>query len=330
MKNLLIPVFVLSSFSFVLATDNALFPPQDLGTRPAVLTGTAPLSETELKEGWIRLFDGVSLFGWTPLEGAFTVRNGLIVNEPPKANSVLRFNGRFTNCAINGERRRAGGDSDWTPFSLRLETSNLRQAGTADITLESGQFRNIRLLPGEMKPLFNGKDLTGWKIHPDCKATVENGELRLTGGSGSIETEDVFDHFVLQLEYRTDKPVNSGVFFRCIPGEKMNGYECQIFNNPPADDYQKFIGTDTGGIFRRQVGRNAGPKDGQWNYLTIYANDAKMATWVNGIQVTDFTDERDPDKNPRRGRRIEAGTIQFQGHDPTTDIRFRNIRIGKL
>ena len=328
MKNLLIPTFILLPFSLVFAAEDAVFPSQELGTRPPVLTGTAPLSEAELKEGWIRLFDGLSLFGWTALEGTYSVRNGLLVNDPPKANAVLRFNGRFANSTINGERRRAEGD--WTPFTHRLETSNLRQAGTADITLESGQFRNIKLLPGEMKPLFNGKDLTGWKVHPESKATVEKGEMRLVGGSGSLETADVFDHFVLQLEYRTDKAVNSGVFFRCIPGEKMNGYECQVFNNPPADDYKKFIGTDTGGIFRRQVGRNMGPKDGQWNYLTIYANDAKIATWVNGIQVTDFTDERDPDKNPRKGRRVEAGTIQFQGHDPGTDIRFRNIRIGKL
>ena len=330
MKNHLLSIFVLLSFSLVSVAEDALFPSQELGTRPPVLTGTAPLSDAELKEGWIRLFDGVSLFGWTALEGTFVVRNGLLVNEPPQATSVIRFNGRFANSTISGERRRAEEDSEWTPFSRSLATSNLRQVGTADITLESGQYRNIKLLPKNMQPLFNGKDLTGWKVHPESRATVENGELRLVGGSGSLETVDAFDNFVLQLEYRTDMAVNSGVFFRCIPDEKMNGYECQVFNNPPADDYKKFIGTDTGGLFRRQVGRNVGPKDGQWNYLTIYANDAKLATWVNGIQVTDFTDERDPDKNPRRGRRIEAGTIQFQGHDPTTDIRFRNIRIGKL
>ncbi len=329
MKYLIVPTCFVLSCSLLFAED-AAFPSQDLGSKPPVLEGTATLSEAELQEGWILLFDGVSVFGWTPLEGTFDVRDGLLVNSPPKADSVLRFNVRFASSTISGERRRAEGDSPWTPFSLSMETNNLRQSGVTDISLESGQYRNVKLLPKEMVSLFNGKDLTGWKVYPEAKASVENGVMRLVGGSGSIETTEVYDNFVLQLEYRTDKAVNSGVFFRCVPGSKMDGYECQVFNNPPDGDYKKFIGTDTGGLFRRQVGRNMGPKDGQWNYLTIYADDSKFATWVNGIQVTDWTDQRDPDKNPRKGRRIEAGTIQFQGHDPSTDIRFRNIRIGKL
>jgi hypothetical protein len=55
-----------------------------------------------------------------------------------------------------------------------------------------------------------------------------------------------------------------------------------------------------------------------------------MAVWVNGYQVTDWTDTRAPDENPRRGRRLEAGTLIIQGHDPTTDLSFRNMRIAEL
>jgi hypothetical protein len=55
-----------------------------------------------------------------------------------------------------------------------------------------------------------------------------------------------------------------------------------------------------------------------------------MAVWVNGFQVTDWTDRRSPDPNPRRGRRLEAGTIILQGHDPTTNLRFRNMRVGEM
>jgi hypothetical protein len=107
----------------------------------------------------------------------------------------------------------------------------------------------------------------------------------------------------------------------------MNGYECQIFNSPPEEDYTKFIGTDTGGIFRRQVGRNVAPKDGEWNYLTIAARGANIATWVNGIQVTDWEDTRAEHANPRNGLRLQPGTIQLQGHDPSTKILFRNFRV---
>lgn len=51
-----------------------------------------------------------------------------------------------------------------------------------------------------------------------------------------------------------------------------------------------------------------------------------MAVWVNGYQVSDWTDTRGPNANPRQGLRREAGTLIIQGHDPTTDLSFRNLR----
>ncbi|MDR2116249.1 MAG: DUF1080 domain-containing protein [Planctomycetaceae bacterium] len=307
------------------------------GVKPPVLVGFDPLTETELQEGWIRLFDGVSLYGWRSIEGKYTVQNGVLVSDPNQ-NNVIRFTSRFSNSILTGERRPVNSQGNWSPFTLSMKTSQSDRAGIPDITLDSGEFRNIKIQFQGMKPIFDGKTLDGWilrtqanaKVNTKIEAKVDNGVIRLTGGSGSIETKEQYGDFILQLEYKTDKPVNSGVFFRCVPEELMNGYECQIFNNPPASDYKKFIGTDTGGIFRRQVGRNVAPKDGQWNYLTIFARGAQISTWVNGIQTADWVDDRDPDPNPRKGRRTEPGTIQFQGHDAGTDIMFRNIRIGIL
>ncbi|NQT88301.1 hypothetical protein HQ560_16150 [bacterium] len=34
-------------------------------------------------------------------------------------------------------------------------------------------------------------------------------------------------------------------------------------------------------------------------------------------------------ESPRRGSRLEAGVITLQGHDPTTDLSFRNLRIAE-
>ncbi|MCP4505153.1 MAG: DUF1080 domain-containing protein, partial [Fuerstiella sp.] len=54
------------------------------------------------------------------------------------------------------------------------------------------------------------------------------------------------------------------------------------------------------------------------------------ATFVNGYQVVNWEDDRKPDENPRRGRRLDAGHISLQGHDPTTDLDFRALRIHEL
>ena len=55
-----------------------------------------------------------------------------------------------------------------------------------------------------------------------------------------------------------------------------------------------------------------------------------MAVWVNGLQVTDWKDDRPDDPNPRRGRRLEPGHISLQGHDPTTNLDFRAIRVSEM
>jgi len=63
--------------------------------------------------------------------------------------------------------------------------------------------------------------------------------------------------------------------------------------------------------------------------MTVIAQGAHIAVWVDGFPVTDWTDGREPNENPRDGLRTEAGHLSLQGHDPTTDLSFRNLRIAE-
>jgi len=205
--------------------------------------------------------------------------------------------------------------------------------GHIGLQLNSGKvaFRNIRLKPLGTVSLFNGQDLSGWKTYPDMasKFTVtDKGELHVQNGRGQLETEKQYGDFALQLECQTHAPrLNSGVFFRCVPGEQMNGYECQIHNGFENGDRTQPQDCGTGGFFRRQNARRVVADDLAWFHLTLVADGPRMAAWVNGYQVSDWTDDRPADANPRKGLRLEPGTIMLQGHDPTTDISFRNLRI---
>ena len=195
------------------------------------------------------------------------------------------------------------------------------------------EFRNVKLKPLGLSSLFNGTDLTGWVTYPDMKSeftVTGDGTLNVKNGKGQIETERSYGDFILQLECITHAPnLNSGIFFRCIPGEEMNGYESQIHNGFEGEDRTAPKDHGTGGIFRRQPARLVVADDQAWFHNTIIASGPHMAVWVNGCQVSDWTDERDPDPNPRKGLRVEPGTIMIQGHDPTTDISFRNIRVAE-
>ena len=64
--------------------------------------------------------------------------------------------------------------------------------------------------------------------------------------------------------------------------------------------------------------------------MTVVAQGRHLATWVNGVQVTDWDDHRPLNDNARNGCCLNAGPISIQGHDPTTDLSFRNFRIAEL
>ena len=208
--------------------------------------------------------------------------------------------------------------------------------GHIGLQLNEGRvaFKNIKLRPLSLEPMFDGKSLAGWKDHPDSKSkftVTDAGEINVKDGRGCIETEKSYGDFVMQLECISNKPqLNSGIFFRTVPGSLMDGYESQIHNGFKNGDRKDPVDCGTGGIFRRVNARLVAADDGQWFHKTIIADGAQMAVWVNGYQVTDWKDDRPENANPRQGLRLAPGTIQIQGHDPTTDLSFRNLRIAEL
>jgi hypothetical protein len=52
-----------------------------------------------------------------------------------------------------------------------------------------------------------------------------------------------------------------------------------------------------------------------------------VATWVNGVPIADFTDTRKEDPNPRKGLRLNPGSLMFQGHDPGTKITINSLKV---
>lgn len=362
-----------------------------------------PLTDEELAEGWIALFDGHSLFGWTPQsqanwrveDGAIHVdegdkglltthaqfgdyqlrlefkadpqtNSGVFLHTPPKigpegvAQECYELNiappdnpfptGSFV------QRQKAEGvepAEGWRTFDVTLEGGKATvlldgqkileyedpaplRRGRIGLQMNEGKvaFRNIRLKPLGAQPLFNGKDLDGWKTYPEMasKFTVtDEGWINVKNGRGQLETTGEYADFVLRLECLVNgDDLNSGVFFRCIPGETMNGYECQIHNGYKNGDRTQPKDCGTGGIFRRQDARRVVADDRQWFHMTLVADGPHMAAWVNGYQVSDWTDTREPHANPRNGLRLEPGTIMLQGHDPTTDLSFRNLQIANI
>jgi hypothetical protein len=339
------------------------------------------LTTKEIADGWLMLFDGETMFGWE-IHGEAKVEKGVLVLGGTRATTA-RLTSEFLSYDIRAwvevegkepaevragdsrfKRAKAAGElSSRIAIAGEIPAGTIRPVTPIELSLPAGTTARVSravLQPLGMGQLFNGKDLTGWKMfkgNPRQEkskwAVSKEGWLNLKDGPGDLQTEKLYDDFVLQLECKSNgKHLNSGVFFRAIPGKYQQGYEAQIHNNFTADPPRKYqveeydpkthkplgkkvvqsaaVDYGTGAIYRRVPARKGIAKDGEWFTMTVVARGRHIATWVNGVQVVDWADNRPAKENAREGYREAAGAISLQGHDPTTDLSFRNIRIAKL
>jgi hypothetical protein len=229
-------------------------------------------------------------------------------------------------------------------FAVRLDGKSVLQYTDAKpirmghIGLQSREgevaFRNVRLKPMGLQPLLNGHDLDGWNKERAEKCQfqmTDKGELHLSNGPGQIETVRDYTNFVLQLESKVNgNGLNSGVFLRTLRKGRWAGYESQIQNGYKDGDRTKPKDFGTGAIYRRQPARRVVADDNKWFAKTIVADGPHMAVWVNGYQVSDWTDKRPEKESGREGLRLGGGAIAIQGHDATTDFLFRKISAVEL
>lgn len=193
------------------------------------------------------------------------------------------------------------------------------------------RFRNIRLRPIGFQVL-PGMKAADWNEPkgPITVTTTETGGVALEGGRGHLEFLQSHGDVCIQATMLTQSEnTNSGIFFRCIPGEDMNGYECQVHHGFLGDRRRPADG-GSGAIFRRQNARAVLSDEGKPVHVTIVADGARFATWVEGVQVVQWEDTRPPNANPRKGLRKEPGTIMLQGHDPGTKIEFLGMQISPI
>lgn len=251
-----------------------------------------------------------------------------------RGSKVPELTEKWQSMAIRAEAGQLDIAIDGMPITTFKDPHPLSR-GKVGLQFNQGsvRFRQIQIRPLSMQLLWNGHDLEGWRTaaRGDGIFEVADGQLRVRSGPGQLETTSSFDDFLLQVECRTNASrVNSGLFFRCIPREPLMGYECQIHHGYRDGDRSRPTDSGTGAIFRRQEARRVVANDLEWFDLTIAAAADQFATWVNGVQVTCWKDTRAVNPNPRMGKRLNAGTIMIQAHDPATDVSFRQMRIHRI
>jgi hypothetical protein len=182
--------------------------------------------------------------------------------------------------------------------------------------------------------LFNGKDLTGWKVneHPDT-FSVKDGAIVAHGPrSHCFYLGDFHNHtfkdFELKVDVMTLPNSNGGVYIQTeyqdkgFPGK---GFEIQV-NNTYNTDPRK-----TGSIYEVKDNGSKVAEDNKWFTEDIVAKGDTISVKVDGKPVAEWTQPADwAGTKDFAGRRIGAGTIALQGHDPGSTVYYKNIRIKLL
>lgn len=223
----------------------------------------------------------------------------------------------------------------WLDEKPIAELTDTTKLGRGYISLQHNQgrveFRNVLMRPIDATSLALQADWEkDWvkSAKDKFEVSVTADGLNLKGGLGQLQSKKQWSDFVLQAVYKLAKPeVNSGIFFRCVPGAILDGYECQLNHAVTDADPLRPVDAGAGAIFRRQPARIVVGDGTTPTYVTLLAVGNQFATWVNGLRVTDFADTRPADENPRKGSRLAEGPISLQGHDATTDVTFSSIAI---
>ena len=173
--------------------------------------------------------------------------------------------------------------------------------------------------------MFNGKDLTGWRVHGTEKWFVAGGELVCESGPdkqyGYLSSEKEYKDFDLSLEFFQEANGNSGVFFHSqVEGTKVSGWQAEVapMGQHSGGIYESY---GRGWLIKPEPALEKSLKENAWNTMRVQVKGNTVTTWLNGTQMITLTDEKIGSV---------TGRISLQIHDGGgVRVKWRNLRIIK-
>lgn len=314
----------------------------------------APLQKTDISEfigqwtidieggsvGWIEVrqedkyLDADVLWGGgsvLPVSNIFLAKDQILIIQ--RSGNVVRKSDENNNPV------RTQVVTSWLEISKNGEkiTGILLSPRRNGLSVDTTTFEGTKLPPPPAAPdltaikfgtpitLFNGKDLTGWKLINEKQKngfTAENGILtnnpvQVEGTAhvsyGNLRTEQEFEDFNLKLEVNVPAGSNSGVYLRGM-------YEIQV-----VDSYKKELDPHNMGAVYSRIKPTIGAEKpaGEWQTMDITLCARHATVILNGVKIIDNQPIYGPTGGAMKSDVFTAGPIYLQGDHGK--VSYRNI-----
>ncbi len=192
-------------------------------------------------------------------------------------------------------------------------------------------------------PMFNGKDLGGWRANNDPDSfAVKDGLLRVQASGQTAahlfyvgELKDgveKFTNFELEMSARAEPNSNSGVFLHSdvtAPNRQKHldkGYEVQL--NSTEREKRK-----TGSLYAVKDLDKSPVDETKWFAVRVVVKGKRITVALDGKEVVDYTEPADAKRPKERAGRLlsaDGGGIALQAHDAKSVWYFKDIRVKRL
>jgi len=183
-------------------------------------------------------------------------------------------------------------------------------------------------------PLFNGETLNDWTIkggeaHYEVRDEIIVGSTVHDTPNTFLTTDSMYGDFILELDYKVDSTVNSGIQIRSnsfhhYMNGRVHGYQIEIDPSDRAWSAGIYDEARRGWLCTMDSNPKAQQafKPNDWNHYRIEALGDTLKTWINDVPAAYLIDDK-----------TSSGFIGLQVHSigkdqkAGTEIQWKNIRI---